>query len=238
VVAADPGVPVEVAVEGVAPRRVDTGIHAVGDAWLLVLDSAEHVWVRGDELYETDGELRWNDEVTLVRDATWLRRYDPATQRWTDLPGGGIPEPPREVGLARRRPAGAVPDDYGFGGRRHRAPLPAEFEERAAVYALDLGAWSGDAVLDIDWAGDIAQLRVDDVVVDDRFWDGERWSVSLADAGATPDSTVTLHLLPLSARSTVWLPQGAAARRAASDGALGAVDRVTLRTRGAWHPVI
>jgi hypothetical protein len=239
VVAADPGVPVEVAVEGDVPCRVGTGIHAVGDAWLLVLDSAQNAWVRGDQLYETDGELRWNDEMALVRNATWLRRYDPTTQRWIDLASGtSVSAPSRTVPLTLQRPAGDVPADYGFGGRRHRAPLPAEFEERAAVYGLDLGAWDGDAVLDIDWAGDIAQLRVDDVVVDDRMWDGERWSVSLTDARVTLDSAVTLHLLPLSTRSTVWLPERAVARRAASDGALGTVDRVTLRTRGAWHPVI
>ncbi|RZI80944.1 MAG: hypothetical protein EOO67_19010 [Microbacterium sp.] len=238
VVAADAGIPVEVAVDGHAPRTVGKGLHDIGDARLLVLDTADHAWVRGDELYETDGELRWNDDAVLVRDATWLRRYDTATRRWVDLNPTSGPARGREVAVSLQRPAGEVPDDYGFGGPRHRAPATAEFDEKAAVYRLDPGAWEGDALLDIDWAGDAAQLRVDDVVVDDRFWDGERWSVSLTDAGATPGSTVTLHLLPLSARSTVWLPEGAASRRAGADEALGAVDRVTLRTRGAWHPVV
>lgn len=248
VVAADAGIPVEVAIDGAEPRTVSAGIHEIGDARLLVLDSDANAWVRGGELYETDGELRWNDHTLLVRDATWLRRYDAASRMWVELdPGSGpardgagavsLQRPVADVAVSLQRPAGEVPDDYGFGGPRHRAPVPAEFEERAAVFALDLGAWDGDAILDIDWAGDVAQLRVDGVVVDDRFWDGERWSVSLTDVGASPASTITLHLLPLSARATVWLPQTAAARRDTADGVLGEIGRVALRTRGAWHPV-
>jgi len=61
--------------------------------------------------------------------------------------------------------------------------------------------------------------------------------VSLPDVGATPASTLTLHVLPLSPRSTVWLPAAAAARRAAASADLVALDAVSLRTRTPWHPL-
>ncbi|MDQ0614098.1 hypothetical protein QF046_001739 [Microbacterium sp. W4I4] len=83
-------------------------------------------------------------------------------------------------------------------------------------------------MLDIDWAGDTAQLRVDGRTVDDRFWDGTRWSVSLRDVGADAGSTVTLHVLPLSMESTVWLPDAMTQR---GDAARGVVRAVSVRTR-------
>jgi hypothetical protein len=239
VVTADPGIPVEVAVEGAAPAIVETGVHDLGGAHLLVLADADRVWVRGDDLFETDGELRWDDDAVWVRDASYLRRWDPSGRRWSSLSVGPSQPSVRPVTVRALRAAGAVPADYGFGDLRHRAPRHDVSDELSAVFALDTPEWSGDAVLDIDWAGDVAQLRVDGVTVDDRFWDGERWSISLPDVGATAASTLTLHVLPLSAESAVWLPSRATARRAAdtSAGALMAVDAAHIRTRTPWHRV-
>lgn len=242
VAAATPGVPVEICVDGEEPRVVGPGLHPIGAARLLVVDDADRVWVRRREVYETDGELAWDDDDVAVRDATWLRRFDVAAGTWRRIE---VPPPapaPRPIGATLLREAAPAPADYGFGGPRHRAPVPVVLDDDAAVYRLELGAWDGDAVLDVDWAGDVAQLRVDGGVVDDRFWDGERWSISLADVGATPGSAVTLHVLPLSVRSTVWLPARAAARLAAATSAPGAadvlaLDAVSLRTRTPWHPV-
>ena len=241
VVAADPGIDVEVCVEGEVPRVVGAGFHPLGGGRLLVLDDADRVWVRGDEVFATDGELAWDDDGVAVRDAAWLRRFDPVGGTWEEI---AVPAPgpaPSAVEVVLAREAAPVPADHGFGGPRHRAPAQAVLDDDAAVYRLELGAWDGDAVLDIDWAGDVAQLRVDGEVVDDRFWDGERWSVSLVDVGGAPGSAVTLHVLPLSVRSTVWLPPRASARLAAAAGSgasqLGAVDAVSLRTRAPWHPL-
>lgn len=241
VVAADPAIEVEVCVEGEPPRVVGPGLHPLGGALLLAVADADRVWIRGDEVYETDGELAWDDDEVRVRDATWLRRFDRATGTWTDLTVAPAPPAPRAVTVTPLRAPAPAPADHGFGGPRHQAPAPAVLDDDAAVYRLELGAWEGDAALDIDAAGDVAQLRVDGDVVDDRFWDGERWSVSLVDVGTTPGSVVTLHVLPLSVRSTVWLPSRAARRLAAAAGSgashLLAVDAVSLRTRAPWHPV-
>ncbi|MGB3373791.1 MAG: hypothetical protein WBA87_01450 [Microbacterium sp.] len=138
-------------------------------------------------------------------------------------------EPVRPIGFRQIRDAGDVPSDYGFGGRRHSAPAPEAFDELAAVFTMDMPTWNGDALLDIDWAGDVAQLRVDGTTVDDRFWDGTRWTVSLRDVGATAHSMLTLHVLSLSVESTVWLPADAAHSRGRA--ASGRVTHVALRTR-------
>ncbi|MFC4140157.1 MULTISPECIES: beta-galactosidase [unclassified Microbacterium] len=235
VLIADPGIPAEIAIDDEPPRVIEPGIHRIGSATVLLLADATDAWLLGDTLWDCDGQLTWDGRDVRVRDASRLRRFDPDAG-WQELP---VPasDPPRHVEIRRMRDGGAPPADYGFGGARHRAPAPEVFDDLAAVFTLDLGDWSGDAVLDIDWAGDVGQLRVDGRTVDDRYWDGTRWSVSLRDVGAIPDSRVALHVLPLSARSTVWLPPSARAALQASDAALCAVTAVTLRTRGEWMPV-
>lgn len=234
VLAADPGIPVEVAVGDDPPRVIVPGLHEIAGLSLLVLASAAEAWVLGDRLWECDGQLRWDGATAEVRDATRLRRFDPARRSWVTLPTPA-PTPVAEVSLRQLRAAGAVPPDHGFRGPRHRAPSPQTFDTLAAVYALTAPLTGGDDVLDIDWAGDVAQLRIDGVTIDDRFWDGTRWSVSLPDAGATRDSEITLHVLPLSAESTVHLSAHAQARR--SHAARGTIGAIRLRTRGDWMPV-
>lgn len=234
VLTADPGIPVEAAVDDLAPVVLTTGAHLIGALSILVLPDAGDAWVLGDELWQCDGQLLWDGTAVEARDARYLRRYDTASRTWLPQPVPA-PVPPQPVGVRLLRAAGQVPADYGFGGVRHRAPTAAVFDDLAAVFALEPPAWSGDAVLDIDWAGDTAQLRVDGRTVDDRFWDGTRWSVSLRDVGADAGSAITLHVLPLSESSTVHLPEAAARRRAyAADGPL--VHRVSLRVRSVHHP--
>ena len=233
VVTAESGIPVEVCVEGERPRVVGPGDHPIGEARLLVLDRVDDAWVRGATLYDTDGELAWDDAVATVRNASRVRRFDPRTRRWENLPAGKAPEM-RPVAVSLRRPDGDVPVVHAKPGERHRAPSASLIEDRAAVFHLDLGDDDGtDVVLDLDWTGDVAQLRVDGELVDDRFWDGETWSVSLRDVGIVDGSEVTVHILPMAAGSTVWLPPSAP--RAAAVAA--AVTSARLRFRTPWHPL-
>ncbi|MGQ7311141.1 beta-galactosidase [Microbacterium arabinogalactanolyticum] len=228
VLAADPGIPVEVAVPDEEPRVVTPGFHEIGGLTLLVLADAADAWVLGDELWLCDGQLLWDGSRVEALDATRLSRFDTATRTWVetpvDRPWDAVP-----VGIRTVRPAGAVPADHGFHGPRHSAPAAETFDALAAEFALELPRWDGDALLDIDWTGDAAQLRVDGATVDDRFWDGTRWSVSLRDVGADAGSTLSLHVLPLSRESTVWLPEGAQQKRGAA--AESVVAAVSLRVR-------
>lgn len=228
VLTADHGIPVEVAVADEEPRVVEPGLHEIGGLALLVLADAADAWVLGDELWICDGQLLWDGTRIEARDATRLRRFDAASRRWAEIPVGRPPEAV-PVGIRTVREAGDVPADHGFGGPRHSAPAAEAFDALAAMFALELPVWDGDALLDIDWAGDVAQLRVDGTTVDDRFWDGTSWAVSLRDIGADAGGALTLHVLPLSQQSTVHLPEST--RRTRADAAQGVVRSVRLRTR-------
>lgn len=248
VLVADAGIPVELAVEGretvvvvpsPSPLRLD-------GADILVLPAGSPVWVGPDRsLLLSDGDLSWGaDGEVRVRsreDDPSVRRYAPATHEWTDLVVAPRTVPARSDDIAPTpvRAAGDVPADYGFAGDRHSAPSVADVDARAQVHRLGLPAWAfedaHDALLEIDWAGDVGQLRVGDRIVDDRYFDGSRWLASVRDLGLTSDA-VTLHILPLSPASTVWLPSDAARRRDPSHP-LVAIDRVRVVSRGPWRAV-
>lgn len=261
VLIADEGVPAGIAINGEAePRTLEPGAAVVrvetdaGALELLVLPAGSDVWVRerpadaasgGRELLLSTAELLWDDTALSVRsplDDPQVERYDPAARAWRrlELSPRGVAAHSALIDPVPQRPAGAAPDDYGFGGPRHRAPSAVDIDRIAAVWRLDLPAWGfdpcHDALVEIAWAGDVAEVRVDGTSVDDRYFDGERWRVSVGDAGIGPDSVVTLHVVPLSASSTVWLPAGAdARRRAAAPDQLLAIDGVTVVSRGPWR---
>jgi hypothetical protein len=138
-----------------------------------------------------------------------------------------------------RSAGSAVPVNYGKYDGRQSAPSSATFAELAAVYRVDLPDWSGaedvDTYLRIEWAGDVAQLRVDGRTVTDRFWDGSPWLISLRDAGYRPGAEVTVHVLPLAAGSTVSLPPEARDRMRTADGQLLAIDEIEVFARTTWH---
>lgn len=135
------------------------------------------------------------------------------------------------------RPAAAPAEDYGFEGRRHRAPADQTISERSARYRLHLPTEAldprADAVLDLDWTGDVGRVLVDGAIVDDRFWDGTPWSMSLRDAAVTAGDLV-VEVLALAPESTVALGAAASARR--TDAATTTL-RATARLRGPWLPL-
>lgn len=244
VLVAEPGIEPRVSVDGT--EYAGEGMFAVpgGRIFVLPATEADLLWVRdaptGRTLWRTTGELSWDSTAVLRRGEGPVEVFDTATGGWRAVPvAPGVA--PASVALTPALTVAAreVPTDYGFRELRHSAPSRATIDEFAAVYRLDLPEAAfdpeADAVIDIDWAGDVAEVRVDGQTVDDRFWDGERWSVSVVDAGIRPGSTVTLHLLPLSAQTTIGLPEAARARLTA--GQLGTLDAATLRTRGAWRKV-
>lgn len=250
VLVADEGVPVELAIEGSEPRMVEPSWAPVqlGGADVLVLAADAALWVRSRSgermLLNSDAELSWaTDGPVRVRSRTVdaaLRVYDPACRTWrmTEIAPRGIRAASASVETVLLSGAEAVPADYGFIGGRQSAPALGRIDDMAAIYRLDLPAWAfdpaHDAVLEIDWAGDVGQLRIDGRIADDRYWDGSRWTVSVVDMG--PAGEVSLHLLPLAAESTIWVPAAAAARRAASPpGPLLALDAVRVISRGPWR---
>jgi beta-galactosidase len=263
VLCAAPGIPVELVVPAEAPDggrvvhtvepgreplRLRRGAHAL-DVLVLSTADAGAAWVvesPSRRLLLSEEDLGWGADgrivarVSTATPAVWA--YDPMRRGFRPLPLQGDARAPAvaDVSPIRRRPPHpAVPAVYDKRGLRQSAPSAATFDELAAVYEVPLPAWAGrperDALLRIEWAGDVAQLRVDGRPVTDRFWDGSPWLVSLSDAGCTPTSEVTLHVLPLSAESSVHLPAEAAERAATNGGQLLSIGGVRVEAQQTWH---
>ncbi|MET0781980.1 MAG: beta-galactosidase, partial [Microbacterium sp.] len=254
VLVADDGVPVELAIEGDEPRVVEASWSPVritgADVLVLPASAAASLWVRtradGRMLLHSEAELSWGADGPVRarsgQEEPPVRAYDPVARAWTRLAVAprGVPARETTIDPVLLSTAEAVPDDYGFVGGRHSAPSVDDIDDLAAIYRIEMPHWARDpehdAVLEIDWAGDAGQLRIDGRIADDRYWDGSRWTISVQDMrlGA---GEVTLHLLPLAAESTIWVPEAAQARRTHAAGALLALDAVRVLSRGPWRDV-
>jgi galactose-1-phosphate uridylyltransferase (family 1) len=249
VLLAEAGIPPAMAVAGqertvtpgLEPHRFETGSGTL-DILVLPAETAGAVWVReagGRRLLLSDNELQWDASGTIrVKAASTapVRAYDPATRAFTDLALAPRQAPPvTDVPTTLLRPATDVPAEYGKHDGRSSAPGREAFDEHAAVHRLHLPEWAADpgqdALLQIDWAGDVGELRVDGTTVTDRFWDGSRWQVNLVDAGYRAGADVTLHLLPLATVSAVSVPSAARDRLVAADSQLLAIDAIRVTGR-------
>jgi hypothetical protein len=228
---------------GPEPVPLATGTGAL-DVLVLPAETAGSIWVcedGGRRLLRSDDELQWDasGRVTVKAvDDPQVRVYEPAARAFASLPVVAVTgSAAAEVTVEERRPASAaVPPGYGKHGGRASAPSREVFDRHAAVYRLGLPEWAADpahdALLEIDWAGDVGELRVDGRPVTDRFWDGSRWLVNLVDAGYRAGGEVTLHLLPLPVVSPVSVPRDARDRLLAADGQLLAIDAIRVVGRG------
>lgn len=245
----DAGIPVEVAVRGeVTALELGAPAHRLGakrralDVLVIPADRADDVWVTPDRRIVLSGdEVTWDTDGTIsVRTSDGAPdavEYDPTTGAWVPLELRHAESAPLrvDVPVAASRAARAVTGRYGERDRRPAMPSAELIEDAAARFTLEVPPrFDDDAVLRVAWAGDVAQVVVDGEIVTDRFWDGSDLVVNLRDAGARPGSAVELRVLPLMRDTPVHLPADAAARLAASDGALCAIDAVTLDQRALW----
>jgi hypothetical protein len=125
-------------------------------------------------------------------------------------------------------------------GQRERAAAPdaAAVARHASTWTITLPEVApGRRVLEVDWAGDVAVLEVDGLVVLDRFWDGTPWLIGLDALGASAEggSVLTLRIVPLHPDAAVRLPVGAERRRRSVGGPLVALDGVRLTSSPAWR---
>jgi hypothetical protein len=239
VLCAEPGVPAEISIDGVV-RQVEPSREPIRlgiDVLVLPAPDARICWVApGGRLLLSTEDLGWDAEGRIsLRSASSpsVLVYDPVARSFGELPlRGGPAGSTVDVVVSVVRDAGEVPEVYGTFGGRQSAPPPDVFDELAAVYRLDVPERAD--LLRIDWAGDVAELRVDGRTVADRFWNGAPWAVDLRDL---PRGGITLHVLPIAAGNPVHLPAAATARRAAAPGRLGTVDAVRAEVRNHWAEV-
>ena len=104
------------------------------------------------------------------------------------------------------------------GGQAKGALEPTE-----AVISATQGEWSlavpwsqvtgaTDTYLTINYAGDLARIYSGDLLLDDHFYDGQPWSVSLKQLAQQADLTapLTLAVMPLRSDAPIYLQPGAA----------------------------
>ncbi|GAB2619272.1 beta-galactosidase [Pseudactinotalea suaedae] len=201
-------------------------------------DAIERLWFVDGDLLSSDAPLWREGEDLVARSAS-----APSLERWTGLTfepvalqtasSPGI----TAVAVEQRREGSPPRTRYGSFMGRSSAPDDAQIAEVAALFRLDLPGdaeelMAGDRVeLEIEWEGDVAQLRADDELIADKFWDGLSWCVDIT--RIDPDAELTLHVAPISVESAVDLDATAAARVAAA-GQLCAVRRVRRVVTARW----
>ncbi len=216
---------------------------AVATVVVLAAGDADRVWVadgpHGRRVLLSDNPL-WVDgsavvvqadrhpDVRLVQ-ATGLRQLQLRSE---------APATPATPVFFRRTHEGREPlAEYGRFSGRASAPSAELIAELAAVYEFeDVGrAFAGRRrLLEVEWAGDVAQLCVDGHVVADRFWDGTSWVIDLDTVPGAETGRVSVRLLALHPDAAVWLDAVALDRRRAVQGPLAALDAVTLTGVTHW----
>lgn len=122
-----------------------------------------------------------------------------------------LPAQQIEVSAKQVRDAQAMPP-IRIGGNAKAAlqPDPETFGA-AAAWELELPRTLprglDDALLDIDFVGDIARLFDGTRMVDDWFYNGQRWQFGLRDLPARAKGPLTLTVLPLRADAPIYLPR-------------------------------
>jgi beta-galactosidase len=119
----------------------------------------------------------------------------------------------RPIAAQPMRPAGDVPPiEIGGLARAAMQPLP-ETHRAAATWQFtipsDAATATRNAVLEIDYRGDIARLFDGTTMLDDAYWDGRRWRIGLRRFAQRLGKPWQLTLLPLRADAPIYLDQSA-----------------------------
>jgi len=121
-----------------------------------------------------------------------------------------LPERKLDAAFSPLRPAGRAPAILRGGlAKAALQPVPEAWRQAAAWnIALPGQSLKGldDAILELDFVGDMARLFSGTDMLDDWYYSGYRWEYSLKHIKA---STLTLSVLPLRADAPIYLPREA-----------------------------
>jgi hypothetical protein len=110
------------------------------------------------------------------------------------------------------RPAGdAPPVPIGGVARAAVQPIPEAFAA-AATWSLQLPATlpaqAEDVLLELDFVGDIGRLFDRTRLLDDWYYNGQRWQIGLRQFNLKPGARLDLGVLPLRADAPVYIDAG------------------------------
>lgn len=117
-----------------------------------------------------------------------------------------------EIGFTLLREPGEAPE-VRIGGNANAAvqPFPEVFGRAAGAWTLGVPAdvlnGLDDAYLEIDWAGDIGRIFAGPDMIEDFFYDGRNWRVSLKRHADVLDKPLTLRILPLREDAPIYIDQ-------------------------------
>jgi beta-galactosidase len=249
VLVAEPNLDVQISAGDGIPTVVVDGVlggHVTVDGLsVLVIGQrdADRVWVLGGDrtVLALCDEPLWEDNGQIVvRSATQptLVVWDVAGWKPVELEPLGAATVATAIAVSVEANPREPLASYGMFSGRESAPTASETAARSALYRLaDVGARDDTSrrTLRIDWAGDVAQLLVNGVVVVDRFWDGTPWHIDLDSLDGAIRDEVSLRILPLHTSSGIRLPAAAEDRRMSTHGALCSLDAVSLARSSEWR---
>ena len=129
--------------------------------------------------------------------------------------GASVPERRLQASFTPLRSAGAAPPiQRGGHAKAALQPVPEAWRQ-AGAWTIALPAQSGpaqrlqgldDALLELDFVGDIARLFDGAAMLDDWYYSGYGWEYSLRHTRA---ASLTLSVLPLRADAPIYLPRAA-----------------------------
>jgi hypothetical protein len=106
----------------------------------------------------------------------------------------------------------AAPIVIGGGAKAAMQPAPESFKA-AASWRIDVPREQlrglDDALLQIDFVGDIGRLYSGTRLLDDWYYSGYPWQFGLRQAGSLLDQPLTVSVLPLRADAPIYLPKEA-----------------------------
>ena len=175
-------------------RLVLSEAQAYFDGGRLVLRSAGQPHVRAAVYPATSLKSAGRDGLFQVFDTTLpARNVAVAAKPLRDA------QPARPVRIGGNANAAVQPDPEAFGA--------------SAAWLLDVAAGAprskdvDSLLLDIDFTGDVARLFDGTRMVDDWYYNGQRWQFDLGNLASKRQGPLTLTVLPLRADAPIYLPR-------------------------------
>lgn len=184
--------------------------------WRVKLGGAERLLLTGSQVIPTDGAITLRSEgdphfsfglfPAVLRSPVANR---PLRQAVNDgvFETFTAEDPARSIPVSIRplRAATAVPPvRIGGDARAAMEPVPETFGDSAA-WSIRVAQDAGEAMLRIDYRGDVAQLFAGTDLIDDNFYDGLTWDVGLERFAHRLAQPLTLTVLPLRSDAPIYI---------------------------------